>query len=745
MGVQERDLRPDVVVHTHAGAPRRHVVGDLDQLVVNTIRTLAIDAVEAAGSGHPGTPMALAPVAYVLWSRFLKHDPSDPGWPDRDRFVLSAGHASMLLYAMVHLSGYDLALEELERFRQWGSRCPGHPERGVTPGVEVTTGPLGQGFANAVGLAIAERMLAARFNRPGNDVVDHHTYVICSDGDLMEGVSAGAASLAGNLRLGNLVALYDDAGRARHAEWENRFARYQTHYPELAADLAPSTDTYLEGFADVSCREFSGRNFHFGVREHAMGAVMNGLAAHGGLRPFGGTFFVFSDYMRPAIRMAALMRLPVVLVLTHDSIGLGEDGPTHQPVEHLAALRAIPNLLVIRPADANETAQAWGVALARPEGPAALVLSRQKLPVLAKPPQDAVARGAHVIADGTDIVLVATGSEVHLALSARELLAAWGISARVVSMPCWELFASQPAGYRQRVLPPGLPRLGVEAAGPFGWCAWVDDVVSLDRFGASAPAQVLPMWCMSPSRPGPGSSSGIEYGLMVAYAEGLAILHRAGVGAKPRAVDAETAPLADPRFYRYDIDTAEAAELWRRGSVVGSWLLDLTAAALLEDPGWRVQRPGGGLGRGTLDGDGSCGGGRSRPRAQRRHVRAVQLTGCGRFRRPCPVSHAQAVRRALGAGGGVAPWPEDRHASTAAPSGERCGPITRRSAACTCGTCLPPTRPGARPCGSRPLTSSSTIPRTASPPRPSRFCARWPEGPGWPNASTPCSPGDAST
>jgi transketolase len=333
------------------------------------------------------------------------------------------------------------------------------------------------------------------------------------------------------------------AGQARHAEWEQRFARYQTQFPELAAefrravagalpagwqrslpsfepggqvatrsasgkvlnavasvvaelvggsaDLAPSTDTYLEGFADVSCGEFSGRNFHFGVREHAMGAVLNGLAAHGGLRPFGGTFFVFSDYLRPAIRMAALMRLPVVFVFTHDSIGLGEDGPTHQPVEHLAALRAIPNLLVIRPADANEMAQAWGVALARAEGPAALVLSRQKLPVLAKPPQDAVARGAHVTADGTDLVLVATGSEVHLALSARELLAASGISARVVSMPCWELFESQPAGYQQQVLPPGVPRLGVEAAGPFGWCAWADDVVSLDRFGASAPAQAL--------------------------------------------------------------------------------------------------------------------------------------------------------------------------------------------------------------------------------------------------------------
>jgi transketolase len=659
MAVEAHDLRPDAVVHTHAGPPHRRAVGDLDQLVVDTIRTLAIDAVEAAGSGHPGTPMALAPVAQVLWSRFLKHDPSDPSWPDRDRFVLSAGHASMLLYAMLHLSGYDLPLDELKRFRQWGSRCPGHPERGLTPGVEVTTGPLGQGFANAVGMAIAERMLAARFNRPGHEVIDHHTYVICSDGDLMEGVSSEAASLAGNLHLGKLVVLYDDnhisiegstelafcelvgkrfeaygwhvlsvedandldevartieasraerdqpslvivrsvigygaptkqgtaaahgsplgaeealaakenlgwpyaepftvpervesfrqaardAGQTRHADWAERFARYEEEFPEPAAellravagelpagwerslpsfdvaeqmatrsasgkvlnaiasgvpdlvggsaDLAPSTDTYLEGFADVSCDEFAGRNFHFGVREHAMGSVMNGIVAHGGLRPYGGTFFVFSDYMRPPIRMAALMELPVVFVFTHDSIGLGEDGPTHQPVEQLAGLRAIPNLLVIRPADASETAQAWRVALERRDGPTALVLTRQKLPVLPNPPDDAVSRGAYVIADGGDVVLVATGSEVHLALSAREVLATSGVSARVVSMPCWELFEAQPPGYRQRVLPADVPRLGVEAARAFGWRDWADDVVSLDRFGASAPADVL--------------------------------------------------------------------------------------------------------------------------------------------------------------------------------------------------------------------------------------------------------------
>ena len=652
------DLRPDVVVHTHGEAADSHGTETLDGLCINTIRTLAMDAVQAADSGHPGTPMGLAPVAYVLWTRFLRFNPTAPDWPDRDRFVLSAGHASMLLYALLHLTGFDLPLDELKRFRRWGSRCPGHPERGLTPGVEVTTGPLGQGFANAVGMAIAEQLGATRFNRPGHGIVDHHTYVICSDGDLMEGVSAEAASLAGNLPLGKLIAFYDDnhitiegstelafcehvgkrfsaygwqvlsvsdandldeveraieearaekhrpsliivrsvigygaphkagtasahgsplgedevrgakenlgwsyeqpftvpdraravfrkageTGRTHHEEWRQRLGLYEKDHSDLAAelrrvfarelpaaweesvprfaaqeematrsasgkvlnriagqmpelvggsaDLAPSTDTYLEGYGDVSCADFSGRNFHFGVREHAMGSVLNGMAAHGGLRPFGGTFFVFSDYMRPAIRLAALMKLPVVFVFTHDSIGLGEDGPTHQPVEHLAALRAIPDLVVIRPADANETAQAWVLALER-DGPTALVLTRQRLPVLPPPPEGAVGRGAYVIEEGDDMVLVATGSEVHLALAARELLEQEGITTRVVSMPSWELFGAQPDTYREKVLPVGTRRLAVEAGRGLGWCAWADDVVSLERFGASAPGDVV--------------------------------------------------------------------------------------------------------------------------------------------------------------------------------------------------------------------------------------------------------------
>lgn len=659
MVVDERELRPDVVVHDHRGTAGRASPDDVVELSINTIRALAIDAVEAAGSGHPGTPMALAPLGHLLFTRYLTCDPGDPGWPDRDRFVLSAGHASLLLYAVLHLSGYDLPLDELRRFRRLGSRCPGHPERGLTPGVEVTTGPLGQGFANAVGLAIAERMLARRFNRPGHDIVDHRTYVICSDGDLMEGVAAEAASLVGHLPLGKLVAFYDDnhisiegstelafceevgkrfeaygwqvlhagdvndldglastidaaneealrpslvvvesvigfgaptkagtaaahgaplgadearrakenlgwpydqpftvpdevralyeaetlrPGRARHADWTERFAAYEQVHPGLAADfrrvtegrlpvgwepslpsfddgalatrtasgrvlntiardlpelvggsadLAPSTDTYLEGSGDVSCNDFGGRNFHFGVREHAMGSVLNGLAAHGGLRPFAATFLVFSDYMRPAIRMAAIMGLPVVYVFTHDSIGLGEDGPTHQPVEQLASLRAVPGLVVMRPADAHETAAAWHLALTRTDGPTALALTRQKVPVLAPPPPGAVARGAYVRADGYDIVLVATGSEVHLALAARDRLAERNISARVVSMPSWELFQRQPSDYHDEVLLPPLPRLGIEAGRSQGWCLFTHDVLSVDSFGASAPAADL--------------------------------------------------------------------------------------------------------------------------------------------------------------------------------------------------------------------------------------------------------------
>ena len=652
------DLRPDLTVHAHGdGRVHAHPPGDLAQLCINTIRTLAMDAVQQANSGHPGTPMGLAALAYVLWTRYLRHNPSDPAWPNRDRFVLSVGHASMLVYALLHLTGYDLSLDELKRFRQWGSLTPGHPEYGHTPGVEVTTGPLGQGISNAVGMAIGERMLAARYNQPGHTVVDHYTYVIAGDGDLMEGVSAEAASLAGNLHLGKLVAFYDDnhitiegstdlafcervadrfraygwhvlriedgndleetdtvidearsepdhptlvvvrthigygspnkqdtaaahgaplgeeevratkrnlgwpheepftvpdealelfrqavgVGAEAQREWSKALAAYTAAHPELAAelrrvlagelpggwtdalpafeageklatraasgvvlnaiaeavpelvggsaDLAPSTDTFLKGYADIACEEFAGRNFHFGVREHAMGAVLNGIALHGGFRVYGATFLVFSDYMRPPIRMAALMGLPVVFVYTHDSIGMGEDGPTHQPVEQLAGLRAIPNLVVLRPADANETAAAWRAALQRTDGPTVLVFSRQKLPVLR--PGGALELGAYVVEDGADVILIGTGSEVSLCLAARDLLSKEGVSARVVSMPSWELFRKQPPTYRDEVLPPGIPRIAVEAASPIGWREWADATVTLDHFGASAPGEVL--------------------------------------------------------------------------------------------------------------------------------------------------------------------------------------------------------------------------------------------------------------
>jgi transketolase len=651
------DLRPDVRIRANDSPPEgQHPSSDIDQLCVNTIRTLAMDAVQKANSGHPGTPMAVAPLAHLLWTRHLKYNPRDPAWPDRDRFVLSAGHASMLLYSLLYLTGYDLTLEDIKQFRQWGSKTPGHPERERTPGVEVTTGPLGQGISNAIGCAVAERMLAERFNRPGHEIVDHCTYVIASDGDMMEGVSSEACSLAGFLGLGKLIVFYDDnhitiegstdltfrekvgdrfrsygwhalqvddgndlegldraireareererptlvvvrthiaygspnkqdtaaahgaplgeeevkltkqnlgwpyeepftvppealavyrraieRGAAFEALWRERMDRYIVDYhdeakefervhlrrlpegwqsalpaftegesmatraasgavlnavaeiiPELvggSADLAPSTDTYLKGFGDVTSGDFAARNFHFGVREHAMAAMLNGMAAHGGFRVYGGTFLIFSDYMRPSIRLAALEELPVVFVYSHDSIGLGEDGPTHQPIEHLASLRAIPNLVLLRPADANETAAAWRIALERDEGPTALVLTRQKMPVLK--PGGAVEKGAYVMEDGSEVVLIGTGSEVSVCLEARNLLQEQGISARVVSMPSWELFREQSQEYCDEVLPPVVPRLSVEAATTFGWCEWADDAVGIDHFGASAPGPV---------------------------------------------------------------------------------------------------------------------------------------------------------------------------------------------------------------------------------------------------------------
>ena len=641
---------------------------DVDRLGVTTLRVLAAEAVERARSGHPGLPMGAADMAYVLWTRFLHHNPGNPGWADRDRFILSAGHGSMLLYALLHLTGYDLSLDDIRRFRQWESRTPGHPEFGLTAGVETTTGPLGQGFANAVGMALAEAHLAARFNRPGYPVVDHWTYVLASDGDLMEGISHEAASLAGHWGLGRLVCLYDAngisidgptalalsddvglrftaygwhvqavdghdleavetairaaraeatrpslivarthigygspnrqdtakahgeplgeeevrltkrrlgwpveeafhapdaalarfrralvAGQAQDAAWQQRLADYARAYPEDAAglrrviarelpegweealpsfaagaslatraasgqvlgalvpridtlvggsaDLTPSNNTLVPGQEVLSRQSLAGRYMHFGVREHAMGAILNGLALHG-LRPYGGTFLIFSDYCRPAIRLAALMGQPVVFVFTHDSIGLGEDGPTHQPVEHLWGLRAIPGLVVIRPADAGEVAVAWRVALTRRHGPTALALTRQALPVLDRQ-QLASAKGlesgGYVLAESPtgplDVVLIATGSEVHLALEARDRLAAAGVGARVVSMPSVELFAAQPEAYRAQVLPPQVAaRVAIEAGATVGWDRYVGAggiVIGLDRFGASAPGSTV--------------------------------------------------------------------------------------------------------------------------------------------------------------------------------------------------------------------------------------------------------------
>ena len=641
-----------------------------DELCVNTLRTLAMDAVQRADSGHPGMPMGMADAAYVLWTRFLRHNPHDPGWPNRDRFVLSAGHGSMLLYSLLHLTGYDLPLEELKSFRQLGSRTPGHPEYGLTPGVETTTGPLGQGFGNGVGMAMAERFLAATFNRPGFPVVDHTTYAIVSDGDLMEGISHEAASLAGHLGLGKLIYLYDDNeisiegstdlafteqvpdrfraydwfvqevdghdrdaveeaiataqdeterpslivchthiaygspnkqddasahgaplgeeevrrtkeglgwpaasqflvpdealevfrqavddGQRAHDQWRSMFDRYADAYPDQAAlleslwagdvpdgwqgalpsfspaqgpmatrkasgavleaiadhlptliggsaDLAPSNKTFLSGYADFQERTPSGRNLHFGVREHAMGAILNGMALHGGVIPYGGTFLIFTDYMRPTIRLAAMMELPIVYVWTHDSVWIGEDGPTHQPVEQLPSLRAIPNLHVIRPADANETAAAWRVALERRDGPTGLVLTRQALPIRDRGELvDAghLARGAYVIREAPsgspELILIATGSEVTLAIEAQEALAERGMEARVVSMPCWSLFEAQPEAYRHQVLPPEVgARVAVEAAAPLGWDRYVGPkgaVIGMERFGASAPYEDL--------------------------------------------------------------------------------------------------------------------------------------------------------------------------------------------------------------------------------------------------------------
>ncbi|MHB1045742.1 MAG: transketolase [Thermoanaerobaculia bacterium] len=633
----------------------------LRRLAANTLRTLAMDGVQKANSGHPGMPMGMADVATVLFTEFLKFSPKSPSWPDRDRFVLSAGHGSMLLYGLLHLSGYDLALDDLKAFRQWGSRTPGHPEHGLTPGVEVTTGPLGQGISTAVGLALAERMLAARFNRDGHAIVDHFTFSIASDGDLMEGVSHEACALAAHLGLGRLVVLYDDNGisidgptslsfsedvparfaaygwhvarvdghdpdavsaalaaakaeggkpsliacrthigfgspnrqdtskahgeplgadeirltkeklgwpadaqflvpeevralfaaaaaRGAKAEagWNARLAAYRAAHPDLAreldlfldgklpdgweaklplfgaekklatrqasgavlealvpaiptlvggsADLTPSNNTRAKGAVDVKAGEYAGSYLRFGIREHGMGAILNGLALHG-FRPFGGTFLVFADYMKGAIRLASLMEQPVVYVFTHDSIGLGEDGPTHQPIEQLASLRATPGLVVYRPADANETAAGWRVALSRAHGPTALALTRQGLPVL--PPNDGALKGGYVVSDaeGFRVILIGSGSELHLALAAQKLLAADGIAARVVSMPSIELFLAQDEGWRESVLPRSCrARVAVEAGATLSWGRIVGldgTVVGLDRFGASAPYETV--------------------------------------------------------------------------------------------------------------------------------------------------------------------------------------------------------------------------------------------------------------
>jgi transketolase len=659
---------------------------DLDELCINTLRMLSVDMVQQANSGHPGMPMGAAPMAYALWTRFLRHHPKDPKWPDRDRFVLSAGHGSALLYALLHLAGYDLPMEELKRFRQRESKTPGHPEYRETPGVECTAGPLGQGFGNGVGMAMAERFLAARFNRPGHEIVNHTTYAIVSDGDLMEGIASEAASLAGHLRLGKLIYLYDNnfitlAGETRltftedvcrrfeaygwhvqrvdegndveaiskaiiaaqeetvrpslisirthigygsprkqdtfeahgsplgpeeviatkknlgwplepafyipeealthfrkavaqgaqlEEKWKATLESYGRVFPDLrrewdqwmnavlpenwdkdipffppdpkglatraaggqvmngvashlnfliggSADLNPSTNTVLKGKGNFQFPEsgdgsaqgsvsgswgYQGVNVAFGVREHAMGSTLSGMALHGGVLPYGSTFLIFSDYMKPAIRLAALMKLHVIYVFTHDSVAVGEDGPTHQPVEQLFSLRAIPGLTVIRPADANEVAEAWRVAVENKNGPTAIILTRQNVPVIDRgrfQPAAGLRKGAYILSDSSsskpDVILMATGSEVHLALEAHEKLRSEGIETRVISMPSWELFEQQPEKYRQEILPPGVTkRISMEAGITLGWHRYIGregEIIGLDHFGASAPGGVL--------------------------------------------------------------------------------------------------------------------------------------------------------------------------------------------------------------------------------------------------------------
>ncbi|MDX2044065.1 MAG: transketolase [Acidobacteriota bacterium] len=642
----------------------------LDQLSINTIRTLAMDGVQKANSGHPGMPMGMAPSAYVLWTRVMRHNPKNPNWANRDRFVLSAGHGSMLLYSLLHLTGYEeFTLDQLKSFRQWGSMTPGHPESELSPAIETTTGPLGQGFANGVGMAIGAEYLAAYFNRPGHDLFDYHIYAIVSDGDLMEGVASEAASMAGHMKLGRLIYLYDDnsisidgstdlaftedrakrfeaygwhvqivedgndiagieaavnaakadprpsiicvrsvigygspnkagtskahgeplgadeikltkqnlgwpseepffvpeealnnfrqcvtRGQQTEADWEAKFAAYETAHPDKAqewrewasgklpdgwqaklpvfpagtamatreasgktlnaiaaslpmliggsADLAPSNSTMLAGYEAFSAEHRDGRNFHFGVREHAMGSVMNGLGLTRPLIPYGGTFMIFFDYMRPPVRLAAMMGIGPIYVYTHDSIGLGEDGPTHQPIEQLAGLRSVPNLTLIRPADANETAVAWRVAIEHRHGPTALALTRQKLPTYDRTKfgsAEGVAQGAYILSESptgnVDVILIGTGSEVSVAVEAQAKLAEAGIGARVVSMPSTQLFDKQPLDYQESVLPPAIKaRVAVEAGISMGWQKYVGDsgqIVSLDHYGASAPYQVL--------------------------------------------------------------------------------------------------------------------------------------------------------------------------------------------------------------------------------------------------------------